>query len=296
MACYHPLRGYRTASGSWQSGKPNSTGLEMTVPCGRCVGCRLDRARQWGVRMMHEAQMHDDNSFLTLTYSDENLPPWGNLDKLAVPKFIRRLRKQGLSVRYFYCGEYGDENLRPHYHVCLFGHGFPDRYPSGLSKSGSVLYRSDFLDSMWRHGLCDIGELTFESAAYVARYTTKKLNRGRDEESHRRFKERYERIDVGTGEIFEVEPEFASMSRNPGIGASWFEKFSDDVYPSDEVVTRGKVAKPPRFYDERLRSRDPEAFEQLRKSRRVARRREDETDARLRDREVCTEARISLYS
>jgi len=228
--------------------------------------------------------MHDDNCFLTLTYADEKLPAYGSLDRDAVPKFMKRLRKSGVKARYFQCGEYGDKG-RPHYHVCLFGHAFPDREYARESKAGFPLYRSPALERLWRDGFSDIGDLTFESAAYCARYVMKKITGARAEEH-------YARVDEETGEVVYLEPEYATMSRNPGLGASWFERFRAEVYPSDTVLVRGRLSRPPRYYDSKLGDADLAAI----RARRFVRSLDgiqDRSAARLSVREVCAEARIS---
>lgn len=286
MPCYKPIHGFRGSTGELTFSRVKGTGLPMTVPCGRCIGCRLERSRQWAVRMMHEAQMHDDNCFVTLTYSDEHLPDSGSLDRRAFPLFMKRLRKQYGRVRYFHCGEYGEQSLRPHYHACLFGLDFPDKEYWSVRGENRV-WRSPSLERLWPFGNSEIGSLTFDSAAYVARYVTKKVTGDA-------AKDHYERVNPLTGEIISVEPEYATMSRRPGIGAAWLERFGADVYPSDEVVVNGHSCKPPRFYDERYRQQDPEGFEVLKHSRRLARSREDESPERLAAREVCAEARMSL--
>lgn len=288
MPCYHPLEGYRSGTGGITFGALNSgTGLPMRLPCGRCIGCRLERSRTWAMRMMHESKLHDHNCFLTLTYSDDHLPESGSLDRKAFPLFMKRLRKSGVKARYFHCGEYGDNTGRPHYHACLFGHAFQDDRKHWTNRNGLPVWRSDELERLWPFGHSEIGSLTFESAAYVARYVTKKIT-GDRAESH------YECVNPLTGELYQIEPEYATMSRRPGIGAGWFEKFSTDVFPSDEVIVNGKPCKPPRYYDERLRASDPEQFERIRASRRLRRNREHETPERLQARETCAKARLSL--
>lgn len=257
----------------------------MRVPCGRCIGCRLERSRQWAVRMMHEASLHEDNCFLTLTYDEEHLPYDGSLDKRAFPLFMGRLRKSGRKARYFHCGEYGEENGRPHYHACLFGCNFGDRY-AWASRNGNEAWRSPTLERLWPYGHCEIGSLTFESAAYVARYVTKKV-------TGERAAEHYTRVDPDTGEFFEIEPEFATMSRRPGLGRGWIEKFHSEVYPSDEVISRGYACKPPRYYDTYIEGLDPDVAAAVRAERRRNRQFEDETAERLHVREVCVEAKLT---
>lgn len=218
--------------------------------------------------------MHASNCFVTLTYDDAHLPELGSLDRTAVPLFMKRLRKAIAPerVRYFQCGEYGDIGGRPHYHLLLFGYDFPDRLQSRESA-----WRSEQLEKLWPAGRSEIGELTFESAAYVARYVMKKV-RGHDSDWYYQGR----------------EPEFASMSRNPGIGASWYEKYAGEVYPFDEVIARGKPSKPPRYYDKLLEASDPELFDAVALRRRLKRRPADETEERLTVRELNLLARLEL--
>ncbi len=298
MPCFKPLEGFRSPSGGIMFSRHQSLGLPMTVPCGQCTGCRLERSRQWAVRCMHEVSLHEESCFLTLTYSDEAMPENGSLVKSDFQKFVKRMRKR-FAFRYFHCGEYGEETKRPHYHALLFGFDFPDKVPWRESK-GYEIWRSPILEKLWPHGNSEIGSATFESAAYVARYCVKTLQnlrfRSGDRESYLEALDReYSRVDEETGELILVAPEYVTMSRRPGIGTGWFEKFSAEVYPSDEVIVRGRSSTPPRFYDKLYGESSPEDMSDVQKARNRARSREDEVPARLRVREVCAEARISLY-
>ena len=288
MPCFKPLKGFRSPSGAIVFSRAHSIGLPMSVPCGQCIGCRLERSRQWAVRCMHESSLHTDTSFITLTYDDEHLPRFGSLLMDDWQKFFKRLRRRSRErVRFFGCGEYGAESGRPHYHACLFGLDFADKV-LWSNRSGYDVYRSPLLESVWTFGQSEIGSLTFESAAYVARYCLKKV-------TGPKAREHYECVDPESGELGSRLPEFATMSRRPGIGAGWFEEFGTEVYPSDEVIVRGVSCKPPRFYDRLLQSEEPLRYEELLSLRRRGRRPEDETPQRLRVREVCAEARVSLY-
>ena len=306
MPCFHPLDGWRSRHVG-RSGKRAVTfnraeafvDLPVRVPCGQCVGCRLEYSRQWAMRIMHEAQLHDSSCFVTLTYDDKHLPRGGSLDKKAFPLFMKRLRRneeraaererrRPRRFRYFQCGEYGDRNGRPHYHACLFGTDFSaDRYHFKNSGSGYALFRSPSLEAAWQLGHCDIGALSFESAAYVARYVVKKV-RGT------RAKEDYERVDVATGELFELEPEFATMSRRPGIGAEWLEKFGEETYRDDSVIFRGKEMRPPGYYDRKYEEVDSGALAEARAKRRRHVDAGEQTRERLAAREKCAEARLEL--
>lgn len=310
MTCYYPRTGYRSPSGQVVFAKPKGYAeLAMQVPCGQCVGCRLDRARDWAVRMRHEASLHEKNIFVTLTYGDgvcdrclvegrsKCLPHAGALHLPDFQKFMKRLRKYwGEKVRFFHCGEYGEQTLRPHYHAILFGIDFADKKPRKRSSNGvDYLYVSDDLDAIWGHGHCWIGNVTMQSAGYVARYCLKKMV-GPDWAGH------YERI-TEEGEVVSVPREYATMSRRPGIGAAWFERYHSDVYPSDFVTVDGVRVRAPRFYD-RLHQektggpkegRLTDDMEKLKRDRRAlaAEHAEDQTPERLRVRETVKKAQIS---
>lgn len=237
--------------------------------------------------MMHEAQLHEENSFITLTYAPEHLPDFGSLDRKAIPWFMKRLRHEaGPGVRYFGCGEYGSELGRPHYHLCLFGYAFPDRVQTA-ERGGHAVYRSDLLDRLWPYGHHEIGSLTRESAQYVAKYCTKKIN-GPPAEDH------YSRVDTATGEVVSIEPEFATQSNRPGIGAEWFHRFWRDVYPHDHVIVDGKEFKPPRYYDKLCERHHPEVFHQVQLAR-SEEWRETLPESRLRAIAEVREARASLF-
>lgn len=297
MPCYHPLKGYRSRTVN-PSGKRSLTfspqdgflDLPVEVQCGQCIGCRLERSRQWAVRCMHEASLHGDNAFITLTYADEHLPIAGSLDKKAFPKFMKRLRRKigEEKVRYFHCGEYGDTTQRPHYHACLFGYDFTDKRRWSV-RNGLPVWRSDTLEDLWKFGNSEIGTVTFESAAYVARYIMKKVT-GRPAEEHYRI------VDEATGEVFDRIPEYTTMSRRPGIGKKWFDKYHDEVYPSDQVIVRGRAMKPPRYYDGLYEILNERGAARITAARQAARDTEEETPERLQVREVCAQARLDTFS
>lgn len=216
---------------------------------------------------MHEASLHTQNCFLTLTFAPQNLPSSLSVDVRDWQLFAKRLRKRKGSFRYLACGEYGELNLRPHYHAVVFGLDFSeDREVFSVAK-GNVIYRSPELDEVWGLGHATIGAVTYQSAAYVARYCLKKVS-GTRAESH------YERVDPETGEVHQVKPEFAVMSRGGkggagGIGKRWFEKFSSDVLPCDEVVFQGKKYPVPRYYSSLFEREFPSEFEAVKAARRA---------------------------
>lgn len=285
MACFSPLSAFRTDSGEIVfTDRGGHRPLEL--PCGQCIGCRLERSRQWAVRIMHEAQMHEFSSFVTLTYAEENIPYGDSLYYRDYQLFMKRLRKKFRKARFFMCGEYGERTSRPHYHTCLFGVFFEDRYPWRVSPAGFQLYRSPTLESLWDLGAAEIGDLSFESAAYVARYCTKKVT-GAGAEAH------YAKLVPSTGEIVMREPEFARMSLKPGIGAKWLEKYKADVYPHDGVFVNGHFCKPPRYYDRQLSDFEISSLEASRFERAQSCAADSSPD-RLRARAVCARARLSL--
>lgn len=236
--CTKPITGYYSRSVN-PSGKRSivfnsSEGFNdrpLQIPCGQCIECRLERSRQWAMRCVAEASLWTDNIFLTLTYDDFHLPVNFSLVKRDLQLFFKRLRKEyGSGIRYFAAGEYGDKSQRPHYHAIIFN--FKPYDGENVHLSGRPLYISRTLARIWPYGFHSYGDVTFESAAYVARYCLKKL----------------------TGPLAENyglrEPEFALMSRRPGIGSGWFDKYYKDVYPGDRFIIRdGQVMNPPRYFD-----------------------------------------------
>lgn len=280
MPCYHPIRMYRVRSGrNKETGKwsltPNPhlgySDLPVDVPCGRCIGCRLEYSRQWAVRAIHEAKFHQNSCFVTLTYAPEFLPEGGTLVVKDTQNFMKRLRKAiaPAKVRFMCAGEYGTRYSRPHYHLLLFGYDFPDKYPYKIVH-GYTYYRSDQLEQLWPFGISMLGNVTFESAAYVARYIVKKV-KGDDALKDSVYQGRH--------------PEFMTMSRKPGIAHDWIAKYTDDVYMTDSVIVRDKLrCKPPRFYDAYLEATDPERFARVRSARaRIAREHDVDSERLLRE-------------
>lgn len=259
MPCFRPLRAYRTAAGDVTfDARQGDTDLDL--PCGQCTGCRLARARAWSLRCVHEASLHKRNCFVTLTYSDRNLPEGGSLRYRDFQLFMKRLRKKvGQRVRFFVCGEYGEQLSRPHYHACLFGYDPFDKRPVRLLASEFRSWRSVELDSLWRLGHVHIGELNVRSAGYAARYCLKKVT-GQEASAH------YSRCD-SDGVVHQLEPEFAHMSLRPGIAAQWFEKFRSDVVTGDYVVHDGRKFGVPRYYDKLLKRADPDLLASNKESR-----------------------------
>lgn len=202
------------------------------------------------------------------------------MQKRDLQLFIKRLRKylDPKEIRYYACGEYGDKMGRPHYHMALFNHQFIDLqiYRGGqykhfknqfsTAKNQNPLYTSHVLEGIWKKGYCTIGELSFESAGYVARYVTKKIT-GPPAKEHYNGK----------------APEFALMSRMPGIGKPWLDKYFTDVYPKDFFTINGVKNKPPRYYDDQLKKLDPNLHIKLKEARQL--KAKEEEIIRLKQRE-----------
>lgn len=292
MPCYHPLQAYRALSDGaiFFRERPDCESIELA--CGQCIGCRLERSRQWATRCVHEASMHPFNCFITLTYNNDNVPADGGLHYDHFQKFMKRLRRMFSSheISFYMCGEYGENYGRPHYHACLFGIDFPDRVVHARTGAGFFIFTSEILSGLWPYGFSSVADFSFETAAYVARYVLKKVT-GEAGKRH------YEVLDEMTGEIINRRPEFCQMSRRPGIGARWFERYGkSDVLVRDAVIINGHESTVPRYYDKLLKKSDPLAFDDV-KAKRVLdnyARRDDNTVTRLEAKEKVAKARASF--
>lgn len=288
MQCTRPIAAYRAPGGGVAfSSREGYVDRPFEVPCGQCIACRINRANSWALRCVHEAQLHERSCFVTLTYDAEHVPRDLSLSTRDLQLFWKRLRKRGEKFRYFACGEYGERTLRPHYHALLFGVDFSEDRVLHSTRSGSRIYVSKVLEETWGKGFAPVGSVTFESARYVAQYCLKKYTGAGAEEE-------YSRTDKESGEVFSVKPPFVVMSRRPGLGAGWLEKYRGDVYPRDEVIHEGRSYRPPRFYDERLAEDELEELKG-RRLHKIAGRSDESTPERLRVKERVQERRIERY-
>lgn len=239
---------------------PQSNGTvikKFLLPCGKCIGCKLDKAKTWALRCMHEAKFHSDSCWLTLTYDDVHLPRENGYSKLVksdLQKFIKRLRKDGCKFKYFGCGEYGDKTGRCHFHIILFGYRPTDLEVYKRSKEGFVMYNSAYLQKKWKNGFVVVADVSFDTAGYTARYSMKK-----------QFKTE---IINPNEEIYEP---FLCMSTKPAIGKEWYNTFKDDVFPNDKVVfyRNGEpvITRPPRYYEKLFELENPALFEAIKQKR-----------------------------
>lgn len=322
MPCYHPLTGYRSRA-IGPNGKrriifPGGGAVDgdlppVTLPCGQCIGCKLEKSRRWAVRCVHEAQLYEDNAYITLTYNKDHLPANGTLKLPDFQNFMKRLRKKHVppnpwpknwpvqrakwqdknGIRFFHAGEYGTDKGRPHYHALIFNFDFKDKIKWKLNENGDQLYISEELSSLWSDsrlrplGFCSTGAVTFASAAYVARYILKKLT-GPQQDLYN--------YHPTTGEelLQPREPEYTTMSRRPGIGSRWLDIYQSDVWPDDFIVMNGAQMRPPPFYDRKLEGSDPQQLAKIKRQRvRDARQyAENNTPERLAVREKVQQAKL----
>lgn len=251
---------------------------QLALPCGKCVGCVQDRASEWALRCEHEAKLWESNWFLTLTYDDVNLPSGGSLVLSHLQDFWKRARSRWTGLRYFACGEYGEELGRPHYHALVF-----NLAPGDLSRrtraDGKVMFSSPSLTETWGQGHVQVDSFSPAAAQYVCNYVRKRVYQGAD--SH----------------YGDKAPEFQVMSRRPGIGSGFVSKFLSDIYPDGFVTRRGgSRRKAPRFYDLTLEKVNPRMMRAVKRKRAAAAAANpDGTGKRLVVREAVEEARYAFY-
>lgn len=286
MPCFHPAKAYLLNSGGISFVERGDIKGDIKLPCGQCMGCRVDRARDWSIRIGHEVKLHQNNWFLTLTYDEDHLPNPPSLNYLDWQLFAKRTRKARGPFRFFMCGEYGDQTRRPHYHAIVFGLALPDlvRY-SGSDKM--PLFQSKILTKLWGKGMILAGAVTPQSANYVARYNLKKVNGDR-------AKTHYQWVDPESGEMHDLQPEFAHMSTRPGIGAAWYDKFHQDVHTHDYVIRDGAKNPVPRYYDRIAKSRYQVDEIKMQRAIDSMSRAEHQTPERLAVRETVLKSKLSL--
>lgn len=257
--CTREITAYQNPSGGrpifgWEGVK---NGLpELKLPCGKCPECCRDYYTMWATRGSRELARWDSTLFITLTYSDEHLPPDNSLRKKDVQDFIKRIKKYFKSsksnpVRQIYCGEYGSLTKRPHYHVILFNADFSDKTHFRTTERGDKVFISETLTYYWGLGNCEFGYAQPGSIAYLFKYVLKKKSRKEKEQPL---------IIERDGITYEVAHEFIEASRNPGIGAHMRDSKS---IKKGYLSVNGVRSKLPKYYLEYLRKNDPEAFDHI---------------------------------
>lgn len=244
MSCTSPRTVGFKADGktiSWSPKNRSKQFTEFQLPCGKCIECRLSYARQWAVRCVHEAQMHEKNCFITLTYSDENLKS-PRLQYEDFQKFMKKLRKlQNEPIGMFVTGEYGEKSKRPHWHAIIFNWEPSDGKPLRKTIRGDQVYESRRLTDLWGLGIAEYGGVTLESAGYCARYAAKKLVHGKDSEH-------------------DYQP-ISKKSMKNAIGKKWLELYHDDIFNYGKCVLKnGDIVPIPRYYEKWLKENQPEKW------------------------------------
>lgn len=254
------------------------------IPCGECIGCRLDYSREWANRGYLESKLWNNNYFITLTYDEENITvpevvetregyvfteieelEWsGTVVPEELQKFMKKLRKyfkyhfNHEGIRFMACGEYGPETKRPHYHLILFNCPFPEDsfYNARVDWEKEIYWQNKILEKCWNKGISNITEATWNTIAYVARYITKKINGKQSEE-----------IYAAQGQ----RKEFFRTSRNPGIGKGYYDKFKEKIYEEDKILIKNKKGshwvKPPKYFDTLYEKENPEKLEEIKRKR-----------------------------
>lgn len=299
MPCLSPVPVARLSDGGITFSRRHPDAVQdLKIPCGRCSFCRRGYAKQLGIRAWHESMLHAVSAFITLTYDDEHLPPFGSLSRRDVRLFQMQARnwwrrEHGATFRAFGCGEYGEHTGRAHYHLGLFGVWFPDAVKRGKSKSGFSMFESETLTRLWGRGRATLQMFSAPQGLYMAQYTL-----GKFDTSLGQF-DRDDFIDPRTGEQGRRIAPFPIFPTRPGLGIPWLERFSDDVFTHDEIIgPDGERVGHVAAYDRWLSERDPVRFEMLKDSRfrsAVASQRDDWED-RLYARSIILESAAAKFN
>lgn len=244
MRCTSPRTVGFKADGKSLAWSPREINKELAtfqLPCGKCIDCRLEYSRQWAIRCIHEAQMYEKNSFITLTYDDQHLKS-PKLEYSDFQKFMKKLRKvQDEHIGMFVTGEYGDKTKRPHWHAIIFNWSPSDGVHKYTNYRGDRVFESETLTNLWGNGIAEFGSVTIHSAGYCARYAAKKLGHGRD----------------GTHDFNPI----SKKSSKYAIGKKWLEKYWPDVFNYGEVVLKdGTSTSIPRYYEKWFKENHPKEF------------------------------------
>lgn len=206
------------------------------------------------MRCMHESQLYEENSFVTLTFDDEHLPEDYSVHIRTFQLFMKKLRKhyEPKKIRFYGCGEYGPQTLRPHYHSLLFNLDFHDKQQFKKNHQGDIIYTSPTLSKIWGYGFATTTSVSYQTAQYCAHYVMKKIG-GERALTH------YLRTHPVSGLTVKVEPEFSLQSMRPGIGSGWYDKYKNDCFPSDFLIVDGKEHRVPAYYFKKLQAEELQA-------------------------------------
>ena len=244
----------------------------VLIPCRHCVGCCTSLSREWMHRMVLEKEVSKTSYFLTLTYDEENIPVNHQLNKKHLDDFLKALRNYFKNkydydgIRYYACGEYGSKTARPHYHAIIynlpltplefkvFGFEYDKRYKFrvvGKGEDGTDLYEFDLLNQLWKKGFVVVGQVTDRSCGYVARYVDKKRLSG---EKNKDLK------------ACGIVPEFNCMSRMPGIGVPYYEKYYKKILDNNlNIFINGTTISVGRMFEKFLDKYHPEYLDRYKK-------------------------------
>lgn len=285
--------------------------VNSITSCGVCIACRCNKASEWAVRGSHERMMCDSACSITLTYDPEHVPPLG-FNPVHLEKFWKNLRRQleyhkmpGSKFKYILSSEYGEYDdgrkkfSHPHYHAVLFGLDFPDKYFWRKGKLGHKLYRSEFLEKIWKFGHCEIGGAEQEMIDYVCRYTLKKVYGDNEKATdHYGFF-----VQHSSGEPFQLQYIREFFRSSNGIGLKFLENYWDDIFSYDELILDGKRRPVPTYYMNKLRAKSESFYQQIKSVRAenvgfqpFYATRFQPLIKSLDDRRICNEARMKLYS
>lgn len=280
MSCYKPLKAFvlgdnpvtgkkiiKVVNRDFNGEEYSAAGIpQIGIPCGNCIGCRLDYSRTWADRMLAEASMYKSNYFLTLTYDNDHLPPKHenspihSLNKRDAQLFMKRLRKAlpEQKIRFFCAGEYGPQTMRPHYHLILFNCELPDLKFLKENDLKQPYFVSDIMSKCWPFGFHIIANVNWDTCAYVARYVVKK-QKGKGSSVY---------------EKYNFDPEFSTMSRKPGIGHDFMVDHMEELYAygSVNIPTKdgAKSIRPCKYYDNLFDLEYPDVMEEIKSNRQEA--------------------------
>lgn len=329
MACYSPLPAYMGREINPKTGKrkPVFNPIDgyhdkpIELPCGQCIGCRIDTTSDMAVRIEKEAKSYDKNIFITLTYNEDNMPKFGDLVDEHITEFLQKLRdkyvmysyvkikpngkkkhcriaKEKDKIRYYCSYEYGGENQRPHYHLIVFNLDFKDKKVHKVS-AGIPYYTSKTLEEIWNKGHCIIGEVNYDTAFYVAGYCLEKMKISdkTDSSNYAKYVTKYMVIDFNTGEILhEKMIEKSRSSRRPGIGYKYYKEYEEEIKNNGNIIVKGKNRRIPRYYETKLEKDDIVFYRQRKKEKMlsITRNSWDNTRERLEVRKNIATAKLSL--
>lgn len=277
MSCYYPLKAFvlgtnpetgkhiiKVVSRDFDGNEYSKAGFrQIPIPCGHCIGCRLKYSRIWADRMLAESLYHESNYFVTLTYDNDHLPPCRDgspvhsLVKRDVQLFMKRLRKMfpEQKIRFYACGEYGSESMRPHYHLILFGLKLNDLTVLSKNKLNQFYFTSESFSKLWTFGFHIITSVSWDTCAYVARYVTKKQTG----------------VNSSVYEKYNFAPEFSLMSNKPGIGRDFFDDRKEELYAYGSISLPdqqgSKKILPNKYYDNLFDIEYPEVMDSIKQQR-----------------------------